>query len=432
MKLMKTLIVAVMGCSLSLVHGSTHSPLEIFEKWVKIQHTVQDRDLTDLWATLDDNYLMRFKKNYEESLPLLRTLQPLLANITAGAINDQGYIFQPPMTTSMHDRIATILSTLETNPSKFIEYLQEIGFHDESETTDKSGNFNFTVDKYKALIKLLVSAKTARQDEEFSIAIANRLVEYCYQTITYPLYQATIQQAEYHSIARMLHTVIWYNLVGNGWKLWHEDCLKNIKTAADSGKRIKYIAGGNDIYTLLSRGIYNITIVDPFLPSQARYYANGWEWLIAGNINDEIVGMFGSQELKLVRTAQVEGESFIAKAANQFVSLKKFTTTWTVYEGETNSELGTIVIERRFVRQNDLAVDPAYVFLMSYDEFIYLGLPPILDGWGITPNSMDPNFTCYIKQLRKPFNRDVLNNLRMASIANYVDLKFINLASDPN
>lgn len=432
MKFIKVLALATIGCSTPFAHSVTLSPVEIFEKWIKIQHVVYDCDLTNLSGTLNDEYLARFKKNYEEALPLLRTLQPLLSEITNDAINKKGYMFQPPIHSDMIHKVAELFSALENNPAAFVAFLQSINFQDASETTDKSGNFNFTVDKYKALTKLLISAKTPRQDEDYSIALANRLVEFCYQNQTFPQYQATIQQAEYHSIARMLHTIIWYNIIGNGWKLWHEDCLKALKAATDAGKRIKYIAGGNDIYTLLCRGIYNVTIIDPFLPSQARYYANGWEWLLSGNVDDEIIGLFGDQELKLVRTAQIEGETFLAKAAKQYVPLKKFNTTWTVYAAETDKELGTIEFDRRFVQKSDLDIDPKYEFLMSYDEFIYLGLPSLLDGWGIAPSAIDAAFTCQIKQLRKPLDRDSLNNLRIASIANYADLKFINLASDPN
>ena len=428
----KSLLLAALSCSFSLAHPTSLMPREIFEKWIKMEYTVHDRNLSDLIPSLNDDYLTRFKKNYEASLPLLRTLQPLLSDITNGAINDSGYLFQPPLNDGMRQKVGQLFDMFDNNPAAFVAYLQALNFTDLSEVTDKSNNFNFTVEKYKALLRLLVSAKTPRQDEEFGIALANRLVEFCYENPTFPLYQKTIQHAEHHSIARMLHTIIWYNIIGTGWKLWHADCLNALKEAAAGGKRIKYLAGGNDVYTLLCNGIYNITIIDPFLPSQAPYYANGWEWLLAGNINDEIVGPFGSSELKLVRTAQQEGETFIAKAGGQFVPLKKYTTTWTVYKAETEEELGTIVFERRFAQQNDLKPDTTHVFLMSYDEFIYLGLPNLLDGWGVTPNSMDPTFSCYIKQLRKRVNRDFLNNLRIAAIANYADLKFINLASDPN
>lgn len=432
MKIFRSLVFVALGYAPVLVQATSLLPGEIFEKWAKIQYIVQDHDLVDLVPSLDDAYLARFKKNYEANLPLLRTLQPLLSKITDGAINEKGYLFQPPMSDGMRSNIATLLEMLDQNPVELVAYLQAFNFKDISETTDKSQNFNFTVEKYKAFVRLLLSTKTPRMDEEFGIALANRLTEMCYELETFPAYQATMQHAEHHSIARMLHTIIWYNIIGTGWKLWHADCLRAIKDAAAAGKRIKYLAGGNDVYTLLCQGVYDITVIDPFLPSQARYYANGWEWLLSGAINDEIVGPFGDQELKLVRTKQVEGEPFIAKSGGQFVSLKRFTTTWTVYNAVTDKELGTIVFERRFTQQGDLVPDDACVFLMSYDEFIYLGLPSLLDGWGITPNSIDPNFTCHIKQLRKPVDRDFLNNLRIASITNYADLKFINLASDPN
>lgn len=432
MKIFRSLLLIALSYVPVSVQATTLSPGEIFEKWAKIQYIVRDHNLAELVPALDDAYLARFKKNYEASLPLLRTLQPLLSSITDGAINEKGYLFQPPMSDAMRANVQALLEMFDQNPVAFITYLQALNFKDISETTDKSKNFDFTVEKYKAFVRLLLSTKTPRMDEEFGIALANRLTEMCYESETFPAYQATMQKAEHHSIARMLHTVIWYNIIGTGWKLWHADCLQAIKDASAAGKRIKYLAGGNDVYTLLCQGVYNITIIDPFLPSQARYYANGWEWLLSGAVNDEIVGPFGDQELKLVRTSQIEGESFIAKSGGQFTSLKRFTTTWTVYDAVTDEVKGTIIFERRFTQQGDLVPDDATVFLMSYDEFIYLGLPSLLDGWGITPNAIDPSFTCHIKQLRKPVDRDFLNNLRIASITNYADLKFINLASDPN
>ncbi len=410
----------------------THEPLELFEKWIKIQHTISDRNLNDLSSTLDDGYLSRFRKNYQEAIPTLQSLASLLNTTTGGAINADGHMLCPPLNDAMKERLSFFFSAWEEQPARMVDYLRSINFTDPTETTDKTGNFNITVEKYKALTKLFISAPSDRQEEECSIALANRLAEYCYSNETFPHYQRTLLNAQDHSIARMLHTILWYNLIGNGWKLWHENCLQSLKQEADKGKRIKYIAGGNDIYTLLSRGIYNITVIDPFLPSQARYYANGWEWLLSGSIGDEIIGMFGTQELKMVRTEFSEQDPFIAKTGGQFQALKKLRTTWTVSDAPSSKALGTVVFERRFASRTDLVPSADHVFLMSYDEFIYLGLPSLLDGWNITPGSLSPDFTCYIKQLRKPANRDFLNNLRIASMNNYADLKFINLASDPN
>ena len=428
----KLLTLAYVTAHVSFVQSSIKMPVDLFEKWIKIQHVVQDRDLTALNATLDNNYLERFKKNYEELLPVLRPIKPLLSTLTDNAINNDGYTFKPPIKDSMISNMSSLFSALENNPTDFITFLQKNRTSELPSRLEQKDAFNLTIETYKALVKLLISAKTPRLDEEYSIALANRLVEFCYNNTTFPLYQSTMQQASNHSIARILHSVIWYNIIGNGWKLWHKDCLDQLKIAADNGKRIKYIAGGNDIYTMLCEGIYNITIIDPFLPWQQVYYATGWEWLLAGTVGDEIIGIFGTKELRIVRTSQQEGESFSAKAENQYVSLKKIQTSWTVYDAESDKQLGTIEFDRRPVIAQDLVLDPSYEFLMSYDEFIYLGLPSMLDGWGIEPNNLDPAFTCLIKQLRKPMNRDSLNNLRIASVINYADLKFINLASNPN
>lgn len=427
-----TVLASILFSLVGSAYTTVRQPRELFDKWMQIQYTVQDQSIQNLTSTVNDDYLARMYKNYSENIPLFRSIHPLLTNITAGMIQPNSCDFSPPISDEMLQNINALFLMFDVNIDAFINYLKELGFQDFSEQTEPGNNIRLIIEKYNSLIKLLFSTQSPRQHEELGIALANRLIEFCYSPRTFPAYQETLLQAEYFSIARMIHSIIWFNIIGNGWKLWHADCLKNLKAEADAGKRIKYIAGGNDIYTLLCNGIYNTTIIDPFLPSQAQYYAQGWEWLLKGELQDEIIGVFGTQELRLERTEQIEGDSFLAKSGDQFVSLKKFITTWTVFDAPSNSCLGTIVFDRRPVSQNDLVPTLQEVFLMSYDEFIYLGLPSLLNGWGIQYNQIDPAFIAYIKQLRRPVNRDFLNNLHIAAIANYADLKFIQLVSDAN
>ena len=428
MKFLSTRALPLAACLFSCTLTAKTVPAnEQFKHWIDIQHVLHDRNITALIDSLDDGYAARFKKNYEAALPIVRELWPLLSQITAGAINEQGHVLKAPLSDDFKAKLTQFFTWMDQNPAAFVAYLAQNNFQDNPQRGPAA-----TLETYKAFIKLLLSTKTPRQEEEYSIALANRLVEFCYTPATFLLYHTTMRQAEYHPIGRLLNGIIWYNIIGNGWKLWHADCLQRLQTAARSGKRIHYIAGGNDVYMLLSNEVYNITVVDPFLPSQVQFYAPGWEFLLSGAIDDEIVGMFGGRELRLVRTQQRERGSFLAKTGQRVATLPQIVTTWTVLDAQTDESLGTLVFDRRHAQQRDVEHDETRELLMSYDEFIYLCNPEVLDGWGIKIAQLPADFTCHIKQLRNPTNRDFLNNLHVAAISNDVDLKFINLASNPN
>lgn len=63
---------------------------------------------------------------------------------------------------------------------------------------------------------------------------------------------------------------------------------------------------------------------------------------------------------------------------------------------------------------------------------IYTAMPEILEGWGIDPSKLDDEYQIFVKQLRKPIGKEELQNIRIATLINVADVKFISFASDPH
>src|SRR5207248_2696049 len=119
-----------------------------------------------------------------------------------------------------------------------------------------------------------------------------------------------------------------------------------------------YIAGGCDICKLIDEEIYNITIIDPFLPSQEKFYTPEWEWFVKNSnshngLSDTII--FEDQRITLKRSVYEENGSFEAKLSTGNVcSIPNSLTVWEVLDMEKNNKpLGTIRIERRFCNEQD-------------------------------------------------------------------------------
>lgn len=416
----------------------TRTMYETFKKWLKVQEVYQDRDISALSATIDDNFLMRFKDCYEGHYAHLHKLLPFLSTLTDGSINEKGYQLRTPISQVTQQLFIDLYEALELNSIEFVELLRDYGLASRSiNHDDVQDGHEATLEKYKILLQLLFSQEDSFQENELLHAVANRLFEYSFSEETFPHYQRLLIDDASAPLVRFLHAIQWYHLVGCGWKHWHRSCLDQLKEEARQGKCIRYIAGGNDLLQLLRNKIYNITVVDPFLPTQDRYYAKNWAWLLRGDqadggLGDVLKCSFDESNILLKRVAYKEGEPFQAKlSTGKVIELKKIQTIWDVLDAHTQEKLGTVEFQRRFAQQDDFALDSQVALLMSYDEMIYVALPDMLDGWGIDPNVLDRNQKIFIKQLRKPVSKLELQHIRIASLANSTDLKFINFASDP-
>ena len=105
------------------------------------------------------------------------------------------------------------------------------------------------------------------------------------------------------------------------------------------------------------------------------------------------------------------------------------TTIWTIYEN--NNVAGVCTFKRRLAEPEDFISNTKTATLMSYDEACYAAMSNMVGGWNINPAELDNNFKLYVKQLRKPIGKEVLQNLRITELFNLFVLKFIRLATSP-
>ena len=422
----------------SSMKAKEKNDFDVFEKWMKIQRIYPDKNISHFKNQLNDSFVSTFKSRYEENFTTLNKMTPFFEALTNNQINGNGYQLRYPLNAEMKNCLDLLYDTLEQNPAAFINLLKNNNFATlQINKEELEHHYDHTIEKYKAFLRLLFAHRNQYQEDIYLFAAANRLVEYCFSDATFPHYQSMMMNQKNYPIARFLHTTIWSQLVGLGWKHWHEDCLNNLKRKADEGCTLTYIAGGTDVYQFLKKGIYSIDVIDPFLPSQERYYSENWEWFIKspegddGGIGDQVNCTFDNKRITLKRTLFTEGDAFYSKlSSDKVLEIKKSITLWSVLNADTDEILGTIKFDRRPVNQADFANDPKKVIVSSYDEIICAISSDMLKGWGIDPDKIADSTEIFIKQLRKPFTKDMLKNIRIATLMNVSDLKFIDFASD--
>lgn len=227
--------------------------------------------------------------------------------------------------------------------------------------------------------------------------------------------QAHLNKQDYPAL-QGIYTALWTGLGERGWSLWHEDCLKKL-TFLNNQKRLLYLAGGTDIPALLSSGIYNIDIIDPFPSSQERYYCPNYEWLTGKSSScqegDKWEDFFGNQKLILERTK-------LSKVPYLYC-------VWNIRD-KSHTLLGNLTFSHRLIEQQDFITPAAIV--ISYNELIFLCLPQVLGGWAVDIKQWPAARQLYVKQLPDPLNISMLLNLRALLTLSYIDFKFIGLGSD--
>lgn len=418
---------------MSSLYADSKHETEVFGKWLAWQQIYYDRNIAALKNELNDTFLKNFKNQYEKNLVNLKPLATLLSAISENQIQKDSFHLHPPMTMGMQSNLGLLYEKLEHNVETFVTYLVENGMaSSEINDFEQKNHYDQTIEKYKAFNRLLFAQDDLYKENEYLIALANRLFEYCYDSKTFAHYQTLLTTYKHYPVARYLNASIWHILVGDGWKHWHDHTLQALKAHAQNGSEIVYIAGGTDFYHLLREGIYNITIIDPFLPTQSRFYSEGWEFLISENSLDSEI-RFGPacKSIKMKCVDCKIGEPFYAKLSNgNVLTMKKNVITWHVFDRD-GQQIGHVIINRRPVVQDDFVVHENKSFIMSYDEMIFIALPDMLNGWGIDPTKLSDALQINIKQLRKSVDRNILCNIRIGSMINLTDLRFINLASDP-
>jgi hypothetical protein len=379
-------------------------------------------------------YWQNFRLNYKEHQKTLTPLAHFLSDFTSGYIKETGNFGGRKIKDQFLGALYAFYDSLEHNVPQFIDYLKEHKFSlDNTNTQEEKDNINTVIDKYRYFSQLLFSRPEKSQEEGYLFAVANRLFEYCFSESTWGHFKNLITTKKYHPLARFLYSNIWYHFVGEGWHNWHKSCLEALAKHAREGKEIVYIAGGDDILEPLKYGIYNITVIDPMLPTQDTYYSEGWLWLVKNDNDsdgkgDKIEGEFGGKNLTLTRTKYKESDTFPAKLSNgKTINIPESTTVWEVKD-IAGQKLGKITFLRRFCEQSDFNSDPKKVLLLSFNEMYYTTLAQDAGGWGLQLDKFPNDLNIYVKQLRNSVSKKTLALLKQADNTNF---RFISLGSCP-
>lgn len=405
---------------------------EVFKKWTSWQQIMPDRPLNEIAKEIDDNFLVEFKKQYEKNITLLAPVTPFLKTITRGHIHEYGYHLSTPLDMELKENLVGLFDILQSDVGGFIDVLRKTNFlSPETVVIEERGELSHnTIEKYNSLYQLIFAHSNEIIHQQYLFSLANRFYEYCFSQKTFLEFEKLLLNKASYPITRMLYSVIWLNLAGNGWKHWHEESLKILKARADQGHKMVYIAGGSDLYQLVRSGIYHIKNIDPQLPSQPKYYADDWSFVLQGDINDQIIFNFDNKHIYMVRTGfERPGTTFKVRiATGEVLEIPHSITTWTFFDAD-HTKLGEYVLERRFCEQSDFVHEPGKTLIMSFNELYFIALPNILNGWNIEPSHFDDDCSIVIKQLRNPVTKQMIVNMRIASLLNATDFKFIALGT---
>lgn len=433
---MKKIIVSIALFLTFYTHNAlpTHITAEIlFKKWDTSQKIFQaSKNLTEFSQHSDpQTFLLLFQKAYQQSAIQFEPFTPFLSYATQGLITSSGQRLASFNSILLLEYVSYIHWLLEYDMPSFITLL-----HNTTQFTNAPKiTIDQEIDRNNMLCTLLFSLYNKEEQHEYLFALANRFFEYCFHPATNTLFQTLFTNKEAHYIIRFLYAIIWFKLAGEGWSCWSQESLTLLKKHHDDGKKIIYVAGGSDILQLLKSEIYNVTIIDPQLPSQPKYYIDSWEWLIKGDgdnygITDTItLTTHTNATITLTRRQyNLSNETFNATLANnQTITLTQSTTTWEIHN-EQGDYLGCYTFERRFINQEDFA-QPNTLFLMSFNELFFISATPSCNGWNIKPALFPSGDIFIIKQLSKPLNKEIIGNMRMANLMNKNDVKFIQLGS---
>lgn len=410
---------------------SVKNAKQIFGVWIDWQYVFQDMNIEKMKNNLDsDDFWKNFAQEFKYNRHVLKSMSPFLASLTNGELRDLGASPKE----QLKENLEKIYVLLEKNIPGFINFLNKNGISSYKDLKQEEKlDIEQVVEKYRGVGELLFVNQDNFITNEYMFAIANRFFDFCFSPKTFPMFRQMLSNQRMYGALHFLYSTMWYYFVGDGWKHWHENCLNSLKQATENGKTVVYIAGGTDIYQLLKHGIYNITVIDPILPSQPDYYSEGWMWLVKGNgggVGDIAKLNFGDKKLILRRESYRQSGSFMAKLSTGITAkLPRSLTIWAIYDAETKKRIGTVKFDRRFCKQEDFVAKQDEVLLMSFNEMYFVSAPNFLDGWGMRLKQMPENLKLYVKQLRHAVGRQELMCMR---ISDFSDFSFIMLGSSPN
>jgi hypothetical protein len=419
---------------------------EVFKKWMAsrepevMQHVYPDARLAAEPPSASDKYPRLVVEKYRKNASHMKDDNGLLRSIYPWDFNDTT-AGQPTLDRKTKDLLLKIYTMMDGDIPGLFAFLGKHGLDSyELNQKEKATPVKEIRSKYTTILEMLVAAGEYSLERKRATAVANRLAEFCFGADTWPAFEKYLKSENTRPLARFAYSVVWYYLSGTGWKHWHRDAISNLKNEFNAGAKIVYIAGGNDVYQLIKAGIYNIEVIDPLLPTQPRFYSEGWDFLFKKDgIGDEIVLNFDNEpksfplthpHLLMRRAHYEEGEPFTALLntgkKEQIMSSK---TGWEIYDRDKDSRLGSLLISRRFCNQDDFVRGKGRALVMSFNELFFVATPDTQKSWGINPDKFSPDFKMYVKQLRKPVTREMVLNIRKGEQS---QLKFLSLGSEVN
>lgn len=434
------------------LYGQEMCSNEVFHRWVDkkdpcFQYVFDNINVSDfqnfLENGLDKGYVTEFNKLLKKPAKkpyLTQNIIDFFCLKTNELLSGESLSYEFELNNKTKERLSNVYKYLEADIGKFIEYMKIHGFSDELiNKVESRTNFLTVINKYKNFAQLLFANSDPFLTQNYLFCVANNLFEFCFYPKTAPEFEKLLKQPENYPIARMIYSIMWNYLAGHGWKDWNKSTLSTLKDLTKNGGTVVYIAGGTDIYQLLKYGIYNIKIIDPVLPSQPDYYSDIWDWLVVSKsqnniienngIGDVVKYDFGDRKFVMRRTGFDKTGFFQAELSyGKVVNIPQSKTRWTIYDDLGNT-LGEIVFERRFCNQDDFVEKDNQHLLISFNELYYIASNNLNDSWGIDISKIGDNFKMFVKQLRRPVDKNVLCNMQKADNSDFL---FIKLGSNIN
>lgn len=407
---------------------------DFFGDWMQWQHCYNSQSFVSMRDHLNDMYLRGFESKFLKHKDEMMDLMPFLIQYCPGLINSDGQLDAEPNLNECRDKLAQVYEWLSDDPGKLLSYLKNdpLFNNDGINKSEQDADINVVINKYKSLAKLLFACPDSRLRGEFLFAMAGQLFKWCFSPEHWYEFKSYLDDTKSYPVARFTCSIIWNYLVGRGWKDWNCKAIEDLKQQSDAGAKVVYIAGGTDVLQLLKNEIYNIHIIDPFLPSQGRYYSDpSWKRWISGSSKnwgsgDKVIFDFEGKKIELIRNNFKKTGEFEAQlSTGEVAKLEKSITDWKVV-GPNRKVLGHVVFDRRFATQKDFTPGKKKVVLMSFNEMYYAFQPVSSGGWGMDLSQVSNDFNIYVKQLTFPINKGYLNSINESE---RVKLDFIKLGS---
>ncbi len=422
------IVPAVLLIATSLA-AETRTSKEVFGKWLDWQKLHSDVNLSDF---ADEQVSMDYARHLHGNVP--EAARPQIATLlsipAAPSPPDAEYA-------KMRNALRTTIEEIDDDVPDLVDRMRKQGFVPPGlDQREREGPFRDVTTKYRETLAWLLQPGDVNtavfRRRALRVAAANRFFEYCFVD-HHAHFRRLVGNKANHPIGRFLYANMWYNLSGDGWRVWHTDALARLREASADGDEIVYIAGGSDIYQPLLHGVRKLTVIDPMFPSQTKYYSEGWEFLIRGKSTDTTLAgvgdriVFSEEEvaggLVMIRRS-VSAEGTIRTGILSNDASEEYPETVTVWDlqNAAGKRIGRFTLERRFAKQEDFTNLKRRRLLISFNELAYVAAAGD-DGWGLDVEAFPGNFEIEVKQLRRPVSRRTMINIRSMNTTDFYYIK---------